>query len=110
MVKKTSKTKRLFNAGAYLATAGGGRRIVNYRKGQTIFSKGDSSTSVLYLQAGSIKITVSSSSGKEAVIALLHSKDFFGEGAIAGQPLRFATATAMEPATVLEIEKGEMIR
>jgi len=110
MGKKTSKRKRQFDAAEYLATAGVRRKIVNYRKGHTIFSQGDPSTSVLYLQTGSIKISVNSPAGKEAVIALLHPNDFFGEGSIAGQPLRFATATAMEPASVLEIEKQEMIR
>jgi len=110
MVKKTSKMRRSFDVGEYLARAGISRRIVNYRKNQTIFSQGDASTSVLYLQTGSVKLTVNSASGKEAVIALLRPSDFFGEGAIAGQSLRFATATAMGPTSILEIEQREMIR
>jgi len=110
MVKKTSKMRRSFDVGEYLARAGVSRRIVNYRKNQTIFSQGDASTSVLYLQTGSVKLTVNSASGKEAVIALLRPSDFFGEGAIAGQSLRFATATAMGPTSILEIEQREMIR
>lgn len=86
------------------------RRIVKYRKGQSIFSQGDECRSVLYLQAGSVKISVASSTGKEAVVALLGPSDFFGEGSIAGQILRVASATALAPTTVLEIEKDEMIR
>ncbi len=108
--RKESRSRNAFDATAYLETSGIKRKIVIYRKGQRIFSQGDASRSVLYLQTGSVKITVTSSSGKEAVIALLHPGDFFGEGCIAGQPVRFATAIAMEPTSVLEIEKKEMIR
>jgi CRP/FNR family transcriptional regulator, cyclic AMP receptor protein len=99
-----------FNASEYLETAGVKRKIVTYRKRQTIFSQGDASRSVFYLLSGLVKIAVTSSSGKEAVIALLHPGDFFGEGCIAGQPLRVARASAMGPVSVLEIEKREMIR
>jgi CRP/FNR family transcriptional regulator, cyclic AMP receptor protein len=108
--RKKSKVSGLFDAGEYLETSGVKRRVVGYRKGQTIFAQGDVSRSVLYLQSGSVKITVNSSSGKEAVIALLRPGDFFGEGCIAGQPLRVARATAMGSVSVLEIEKREMIR
>ena len=110
MVKKKSSLSRPFDAGVYLETPGVKRKVVQYRKGQTIFSQGDTCNSVLYLQSGSVKITVNSSTGKEAVIALLDPGDFFGEGSIAGQPLRVATAVALTPSSVLEIEKSEMIR
>jgi CRP/FNR family cyclic AMP-dependent transcriptional regulator len=110
MVDKKSKALRAFDAGTYLETSGVKRKIVNFRAGQTIFSQGDTSGSVLYLQSGSVKIAVTSATGKEAVIALLAPGDFFGEGCIAGQPLRVATATAMASSSVLEIEKREMIR
>jgi len=108
MVKRKLKTP--FELQTYLETAGVKRRIVNFRKNQIIFTQGDESRSVLYLQSGSVKITVNSSAGKEAVIALLQPGDFFGEGSIAGQPLRVSTATAMGPTSALEIEKREMIR
>lgn len=108
--KKKSSAKKSFSTADYLETSGVKRKIVAYRKGQTIFSQGDQSRSVLYLQSGSVKITITSAAGKEAVIALLHPGDFFGEGCIAGQPLRVARATAMGPVCVLEIEKREMIR
>jgi CRP/FNR family transcriptional regulator, cyclic AMP receptor protein len=110
MVKKKSKATPPFDAVVYLETAGVKRKIVQYRKGQAIFSQGDKSTSALYLQAGVVKITVNSSSGKEAVIALLEAGEFFGEGCISGQPLRLSTATAMGPVSVLEIEKQELAR
>ena len=110
MAMKKSLGKQLFDAGQYLATPGVKKRIVAYRKKQIIFSQGDKCDSVLYLQTGTVKITVSSSTGKEAVVALLHPGDFFGEGCIAGQPLRVSTAAAIEPTCVMEIEKEEMIR
>jgi CRP/FNR family cyclic AMP-dependent transcriptional regulator len=108
--EKKSKASDLFNVSEYLETAGVKRKIVTYRKRQTIFSQGDTSRSVFYLRSGSVKIAVTSSSGKEAVIAFLHPGDFFGEGCIAGQPLRVARAIAMGPVSALEIEKREMIR
>src|SRR5580700_5310742 len=108
--KKTIRASDPFNASEYLETAGVKRKIVTYRKRQTIFSQGDASRSVFYLRSGTVKITVTSSSGKEAVIALLQPGDFFGEGSIAGQRLRVSAATAMGPTSALEIEKREMIR
>jgi CRP/FNR family cyclic AMP-dependent transcriptional regulator len=99
-----------FDALKYLETAGVGRRETIYRKGQTIFSQGDKCKSVLYLQRGAVKLTILSSQGKEAVIALLGPDEFFGEGCIAGQPLRIATAVTVEPSSILEIDKDEMIR
>jgi CRP/FNR family transcriptional regulator, cyclic AMP receptor protein len=110
MAKKKSSTKNSFDSGQYLATGGIRKKIGNYRKGYRIFSQGEEGNSVFYLQSGTVKIAVTSSAGKEAVVALLRAGDFFGEGCIAGQPLRVSTAIATEPATVLEIEKKEMIR
>src|SRR5690349_9627562 len=110
MVKQRSKATQPFDAGVYLQTAGVKRKIVHYRKGQTLFSQGDKCHAVLYLQTGTVKITVTSSAGKEAVIALLEPGDFLGEGCISGQPLRVSTATAMGVVSVLEIEKQEMTR
>lgn len=110
MGKRKPKKQIDFDAGHYLETSGIKRKIVKYRKGQSIFSQGDVSRSVLYLQSGSVKISVTSFTGKEAVVALLGPNDFFGEGSIAGQRFRVASAIAMAPTTVLEIEKNEMIR
>jgi CRP-like cAMP-binding protein len=93
-----------------LETAGVRRSIANYRKGQTIFSQGDDCTTVLYLQQGTVKLTIVSPAGKEAVIAILYPGDFFGEGCIAGQPRRVARAVAVQSASVLAISKKEMLR
>jgi CRP/FNR family cyclic AMP-dependent transcriptional regulator len=110
MVKKNPRATRPFDAGVYLESAGVKRKIVPYHKGQAIFSQGEKCDSVFYLQTGVVKITVNSSAGKEAVIALLEPGDFFGEGCISGQSLRVSTATAMGPVSVMEIEKQEMNR
>lgn len=110
MAKIKRKAKSVFDVEKYLETAGVKRKIIPFRKNQIIFSQGDAGHSVYYLQHGQIKITVTSSGGREAVIALLGKGEFFGEGCIAGQPLRVSTATAMEPVSILEIEKSEMLR
>jgi CRP/FNR family transcriptional regulator, cyclic AMP receptor protein len=104
------KTKQRFSAERYLQTSGAKRKIVEFQTGETIFSQGDSCSSVYYLQRGRVKISVTAPSGKEAVIALLRGDDFFGEGCIAGQPLHIATATALKTTTVLAIEKAEAKR
>ena len=106
----TKSKKVVFNVEKYLQTAGLARKVVEYRKRQTIFAQGSTCQSVLYIQSGQVKLTVTSDMGKEAVIAVLTDGEFFGEGCIAGQPLRTATAVAMEPTSVLEIGKQEMIR
>jgi CRP/FNR family transcriptional regulator, cyclic AMP receptor protein len=108
VAKRTNRSR--FDIGSYLETAGVRRSIANYRKGQTIFSQGDDCTTVLYLQQGTVKLTIVSPAGKEAVIALLYPGDFFGEGCIAGQPRRVARAVAVQPASVLAINKKEMLR
>ncbi|MFY9803019.1 MAG: Crp/Fnr family transcriptional regulator [Candidatus Acidiferrales bacterium] len=110
MAKKPSENRSRFDVARYLETAGVRRSIANYRKGQIIFSQGDDCSTVLYLQQGTVKLTVVSSTGKEAVIAILYPGDFFGEGCIAGQPHRIATAAAVQPASVLAISKKEMLR
>jgi CRP/FNR family cyclic AMP-dependent transcriptional regulator len=110
MAKKNTSADQSFDIGLYLTTSGVKKKLVSYRKAEAIFSQGEKSDSVFYLRTGTIKIAVTSSSGKEAVVAILRPGDFFGEGCIAGQPLRVSRATTMEPSTVLEIEKQEMIR
>ena len=110
MARKRSAAKWSFDVGQYLTTSGVKKTLVSYRKAQTIFSQGEKCGSVFYLKTGGVKITVISSTGKEAVVALLRPGDFFGEGCIAGQPLRVSTATAMESSSALKIEKKEMIR
>ena len=110
MVRNKSSAERPFDIGQYLTTYGVKKKLLSYRKAQTIFSQGDKSEPVFFLLAGAVKIAVVSSIGKEAVVAILHPGDFFGAGCIAGQPLRVSTATAMESSSALAIEKQEMIR
>jgi len=97
-----------FDTEAFLESAGAARRVVSYQKGKTVFSQGQPSDTVMYIQKGSIKISVLSRTGKEAVVAMLGRGDFFGEGALTGQSIRIGTATATVPTTVLIIEKGVM--
>jgi CRP/FNR family cyclic AMP-dependent transcriptional regulator len=110
MAKRKFKEVSAFSVAKYLQTSGLAKKRVEYRRRQIIFNQGDACGSVLYLQQGVVKLTVTSAVGKEAVIAMLVEGDFFGEGCIAGQPLRTATATAMEPCSVLMITKKEMMR
>jgi len=103
--------KRLeFDPNAFLATIGEGRKIVPSQKKQTIFTQGDAADAVFYIKGGKVKLTVVSNNGKEATIGILGEKDFFGEGCLAGQPLRMAAATAMTDCEVLRIEKKAMIQ
>ena len=75
-----------------------------------LFSQGDASTHIMYVQKGSVKISVVSKSGKEAVVGILGPGDFLGEGGLAGQSIRMATATAVTPVTVLKIDNKKMFR
>ena len=95
---------------AFLKSAGAARRVATYPKGKVVFSQGQPSDTVMYVQKGGIKISVLSRAGKEAVVAMLGPGDFFGEGALTGQSIRLGTATATMPTTLLVIEKGAMLR
>jgi CRP-like cAMP-binding protein len=98
-----------FDAKAFLTSAGAARRVMTYPKGKIVFSQGQPSDAVMYIQKGSIKISVLSRTGKEAVVAMLGPGDFLGEGALTGQPVRIGTATTTAPTSVLIIEKGIML-
>src|SRR5207249_4483024 len=93
----------------YLAKARGGT-TKDYRKKTTVFSQGSPADAVFYIEKGKVKLTVLSTRGKEAVVAILGSGDFFGEGSLAGQPLRMATATSMTEGSIRRIKKDAMIR
>jgi CRP/FNR family transcriptional regulator, cyclic AMP receptor protein len=97
-----------FDAEAFLTSAGAARRVATYQKGKVVFSQGQPSDAVMYIQKGGVKISVLSRTGKEAVVAMLGRGDFFGEGALTGQQIRIGTATATMPTTVLIIEKDVM--
>jgi CRP/FNR family transcriptional regulator, cyclic AMP receptor protein len=105
-----SKRNSAFNPQVYLESVGASRRVEEFGKKQAIFSQGETADSVMYVQKGSVKLTVKNESGKEAVVAISGCGDFLGEGAMAGQTIRSGTATAIVPTTVLIIGKDEMIR
>ena len=81
-----------------------------YEAGTTVFAQGDPASSVMYVEQGTVRLSVLSHTGKEAVIAVLDAGHFFGEGCLVGQPLRMATASAMTPCTVVVVEKQDMVR
>ena len=104
------KRKPVFDPKAFLAKADGGRTISNYQKDQIVFSQGEAADAVFYIQHGKIKLTVVSEQGKEAVVAILGTGDFCGEGCLTGQPLRIATAAAMTECVIVRLEKAAIIR
>ena len=99
-----------FNAQAFLDSAGLAKTIVQYGRDEVIFTQGDACEHVLYVQSGGVKLSVLSKTGKEAVVAMLGPGDFFGEGCLAGQPVRMGSATAMTPSAILRVEKAQMVR
>ena len=99
-----------FDSKRFLSTMDGGRKIAAFAKKQTIFAQGDSSDTVFYIQKGKVKLTVVSKIGKEATIGILNEGDFFGEGCLAGQPLRLCSATAMTDCVVMRIDKKSMVK
>src|ERR1700722_15032362 len=105
-----SKDKSPFNPQVYLESVGVSRKVGEFRKKQTIFAQGDPADTVIYIRKGSVKFTVVNESGKEAVVVIFGSGDFFGEGAMGTQAVRLGTATAIVATTVLIIGKKEMIR
>jgi CRP/FNR family cyclic AMP-dependent transcriptional regulator len=101
--------KAAFSTQAFLESAGVTKTIAQYGRGETIFTQGDASEHVMYIQAGGVKLSVLSKTGREAVVAILGPGDFFGEGCLAGQPLRMGSATAITPSTILLVGKEEMV-
>jgi len=101
--------RRDFDPHAFLATIGEGRKSVLFRQKQGIFAQGDTADAVFYIQTGKVKLTVVSKTGKEATIGILGDGQFFGEGSLAGQPLRMGSATAMTDCAILRIDKKAMM-
>jgi CRP/FNR family cyclic AMP-dependent transcriptional regulator len=99
-----------FDPHTFLTQIGAGRTLATYRPHSPIFAQGDVADAVFYIQRGQVTLTVVSAQGKEAVIAILEPQAFFGEGCLAGQPLRIATATALTDCALMRIEKSAMIR
>jgi CRP/FNR family transcriptional regulator, cyclic AMP receptor protein len=104
-----TKPTGLFNAQVFLDSAGISRKIVEYRRGEVIFTQGDPCEHVLYIQKGGVKLSVLSKTGREAVVAMLGAGEFFGEGCLAGQSTRIGSATANIASTILLVDKDEMV-
>jgi CRP/FNR family cyclic AMP-dependent transcriptional regulator len=99
-----------FDPQVFLDTAGVSTKVVEYHRGESIFSQGDAAETVMYIQKGGVKFSVLNGSGKEAVVAMFGPTDFFGEGCMAGQTVRMGTTTAVTPTTLLVIQKEELLR
>jgi CRP/FNR family transcriptional regulator, cyclic AMP receptor protein len=107
---KSGSGASIFDAQAFLDSAGAAREVAAFRRSEVIFSQGDAGNSLFYIQTGGVKLSAVSTAGREAIVAMLGPGDFFGEGALAGQSVRRTTATALTPTTALVIGKAEMIR
>lgn len=103
-----ARKKRPFEAQAFLESVGLGKRVLTYAPKDVIFSQGDPCDSVMYLRSGSVRISVLSHAGKEAIVATLGAGDFLGEGALAGHPVRLETATATTATAVNVVPKQQM--
>ena len=99
-----------FDAQAFLDSAGVARRVVEFRRAETVYAQGDPARHVFYIQSGGVKLSVISKGGKEAVVAILGPGEFVGERALAGHSVRIGTATALTPTRALVIERDEMLR
>jgi CRP/FNR family cyclic AMP-dependent transcriptional regulator len=104
-----AKKKRGFDPKKFLATIGEGRKVLVFPKKQAIFSQGDAADAVFYIQGGKVRLTVVSQIGKEATLGILSEGEFFGEGSLAGQPLRMGSAAAMTDCELLRIDKKAMM-
>jgi CRP/FNR family cyclic AMP-dependent transcriptional regulator len=109
LAKGVAKVAPPFNAQAFLESSGVARTIARYRRNDVVFSQGDVCKHVMYIQTGSVKLSVLSKTGREAVVAVLGPGDFFGEGCLAGQPIRMGSATALSPSTILLVAKRKMV-
>ena len=99
-----------FDPKDFLSKANGGRTVSSYATNQTIFHQGDPAVSIFYILTGKVKLTVTSEEGKEAVVAILGSDDFFGERCADGETVRLSTAAALTECTIMEITKAEFTR
>ena len=105
-----TKSRPSFDPKSFLAKVGEGRSIGEYRKDEIVFSQGDPADAVFYIQSGKVKVTVVSEQGKEAVVAMLGTNDFFGEGCLAGQARRIATVATMTDSVIARLEKAAIVR
>lgn len=108
--RATRKNLKAFNVELFLNSAGVARAVRVFQQKEILFSQGDVCNDLMYIQKGELKISVVSPTGKEAVVGMASAGAFIGEGCLAGQTVRMATATAVTPVTALVIENKEMIR
>lgn len=104
-----AKNNRNFDPGKFIASIGDGRRVATFQKEQVIFRQGDATGAVFYVQEGKVRHTVVSKFSKEATLGILGEGVFFGDGGLAGQPLRMTSATAVTDCKLLRIEKEAMM-
>jgi len=104
-----TKKAREFDPHTFLATIGDGRKFLAVPKKNVVFTQGDRADAVFYIQAGKVRLTVVSKTGKEATIGILKEGDFFGEGALAGQIVRMGSAEAMTDCELLRVDKQAMM-
>jgi CRP-like cAMP-binding protein len=105
-----TRRKPTFDPSVFLAKAGSGRTVSKYPKQQVVFSQGEPADAVFYIQKGKVKLTVVSEQGKEAVVAILGPDEFCGEGCMAGQQVRVATAVSMTECEIMRVEKSAIMR
>jgi CRP-like cAMP-binding protein len=105
-----TKRKAPFDPKSFLARVGVGRSIGKYDKGEIVFNQGDAADAVFYTHRGKVKISVISEQGKEAIVGIMGAREFFGEGCLAGQTRRIATASALAPCTIARLEKAAILR
>jgi CRP/FNR family transcriptional regulator, cyclic AMP receptor protein len=105
-----ASTNGVFDPKAFLASVGEGRRVVTAHEGEVVFAQGDPADALFYIQKGKVKVTTLSRQGKEAVVAILGPGDFFGEGCLAGQPLRISTIAAIAESSIARLAKAAVIR
>jgi len=103
-------SKQSFDPKTFLAHVGDGRSISKYGKDRTVFAQGEPADAVFFVQKGKVKVTVVSEQGKEAVVAILGTNDFFGEGCLAGQAQRISTVAAMTDSTIVRLDKAAIVR
>src|SRR5467141_3741133 len=99
-----------FSAQAFLDSAGVSKTVREYGRGETIFTQGDPCRHVMYIKGGGVKLSVLSKTGREAVVAMLGPRDFFGEACLAGQPIRVGSATAIAHSVIVRVDKDKMAR
>lgn len=103
------RNSRAFDPEQFLSTIGAGRKIASVPKKKTVYAQGAACDAVFYIRKGKVRLTVVSAKGKEATIGILNPGDFFGEGGLAGQPVRMGTATAMTDCELMRIDKQAMM-